>query len=257
MIVLELVLGLAVGAVMGGLGGGGSVLTVPLLVYALDLAPREATTASLLIVGTTAVVGAVGHTRTGTTDWRVGVLLAAAGVPGALVGSHLSGRLSPDALLLSFAAVLLLAAGLTLRSAAPEVPSGGGGTAVRTRARTSATTRLVLAGLGVGLLTGLLGVGGGFVVVPVLVVGLRMPMAPAVGTTLVVVAVNSFVALAARAGSEVFVWHVVVPFAAAAIVGSLVGQRLAGRLTGPALTRAFAGLLVVVAGYVVVRVTAG
>lgn len=113
--------------------------------------------------------------------------------------------------------------------------------------------RVVVAGLGIGFLTGFLGVGGGFVVVPVLVVLLHIPMPTAVGTSLLVISLNSAVALAARAGHDSFQWQVIAPFALAAVVGSLAGKRVADRLSAGALTFSFAVLLVVVAVYVAGR----
>jgi uncharacterized membrane protein YfcA len=273
-------LGLLIGLSLGALGGGGSILTVPALVYLLGLSAQEATTASLVIVGVTAAAGSIGHARSGHTRWGAGVLLAAVGVPASLLGTTLNRRVDPDVLLLSFAALMLVAAvGMLVRSRTsgrgapspadePELAgdartSGGTLTAARpASARRSGTRvahalRLTVAGLGVGFLTGFLGVGGGFVVVPVLLVLLSTPMPVAVGTSLLVISLNSAVALAARAGSGDFAWNVIVPFTAAAVAGSLTGKRVADRVKPNKLTVAFAVLLVAVAVYVAVRAMLG
>jgi len=258
-------LGLLMGLVIGALGGGGSILTVPALVYALGMSAQEATTASLVIVGLTATVSAVGHARSGHTRWRSGLLLAAVGVPASLVGTHFNRLVDENALLLAFAALMLVAAaGMLIRSgddtgADPQnqdvdrTPPRGEGTAADLRRGGRATLPTIAAGLGIGALTGFFGVGGGFAIVPVLVVALHVPMTAAVGTSLLVIALNSAVALAARAGQGNFDWQVIVPFTAAAVIASLVGQRVADQLPGRSLTRAFAALLVLVAGYVGVR----
>jgi uncharacterized membrane protein YfcA len=273
-------LGLLIGLSLGALGGGGSILTVPALVYLLGLSAQEATTASLVIVGVTAAAGSIGHARSGHTRWGAGVLLATVGVPASLLGTALNRRVDPDVLLLSFAALMLVAAvGMLVRSRSssreapspteqPEAPGDaatGGGTltaarptsARRSRTRVAHALRLAVAGLGVGFLTGFLGVGGGFVVVPVLLVLLSTPMPVAVGTSLLVISLNSAVALAARAGSGDFAWDVIVPFTAAAVAGSLAGKRVADRVNPNKLTVAFAVLLVAVAVYVAVRAVLG
>jgi len=262
-------LGLLIGLVIGALGGGGSILTVPALVYALGLDAQEATTGSLVIVGLTAAVAAVGHARSGHTRWRSGFLLAAVGVPASLLGTYLNRLVDENVLLLAFAALMLVAAaGMLIRSGdddgtdAPDrdvdrdvdsTPPRGAGKWARVRCSVKTTLPTIAAGLGIGALTGFFGVGGGFVIVPVLVVALHVPMTAAVGTSLLVVALNSAVALAARAGQGNVDWEVIAPFTAAAMIASLAGQRVADRLPGRLLTRAFAVLLVLVACYVGVR----
>lgn len=276
MLAAALGLGLLVGALIGALGGGGSVLTVPLLVFALGLTAQEATSGSLVIVGLTAAVASVSHARSGGTRWTTGLSLAAAGVPASVLGTHLNARVDQGVLLLAFAALMLVsAAGMVLRSAhehdgphpparTPLPPAGTGAattTAIRptgTLRTTSGMVRLVAGGLVLGFLTGFLGVGGGLLAVPVLVLALDLPMAAAVGTSLLVIALNSAVSLAARAGAGTHVpWEIVAPFTGAAIGGSLLGKRIAVRLPTAALTRAFAVLLVVVALYVGARALLG
>ncbi len=274
-------LGLLIGLTLGALGGGGSILTVPVLVFLLGMSPQEATTASLVIVGVTAVAATVGHARSGHTRGGYGVLVAALGVPASLLGTRLNRQVDPDVLLLAFAGLMLVAAtGMLLRArAAGRRQRDRDGNATATREKRGTATgqgtaltlertwtdtapprrtidqagTLTLGALLIGFLTGFLGVGGGFVVVPVLVLLLRLPMPVAVGTSLLVIGLNSAVALAARAGAGSFDWDVIVPFTAAAIAGSLAGKRVADRIRPNTLTVAFAVLLVAVAVYVATR----
>ncbi len=251
MLLAAAALGLLMGLVIGALGGGGSILTVPALVYVLGLTAQEATTASLVIVGLTATVACVDHARRGQTRWRVGLLLGAVGAPASVLGTHLNARVGENPLLLAFS-VLMLAAAAGMLARSNHEDDEDDDCPAPTTARPQ-TARTVAAGLAIGALTGFFGVGGGFVIVPALVVALHFPMVTAVGTSLLVIALNSGVALVARAGQGHFDWDVIVPFTAAAVVAALFGQRLADRLPGRSLTRAFAVLLVLVAGYVAVR----
>ncbi len=263
MLVAALGFGLAIGLVLGALGGGGSVLTVPVLVFALGMRAQDATTASLVIVGITAAVAAAGHARSGNTQWGYGLLLAAAAIPTSVLATRLNRLVNENVLLLAFAALMLIAAaGILMRSRDHEPHDGAtsgsasGPSTVLTRTAPGATAqslRVLVAGLLIGALTGFFGVGGGFVIVPVLVVGLGFAMSAAVGPSLLVIALTSAVALAARAGHGNVDWAVIVPFTSAALLGSLSGQRLAVRLPAQALTRAFAVLLVLLAVYVGVR----
>lgn len=266
MILAALGLGLLIGLAMGALGGGGSILTVPALVFVLGLSAQEATTASLVIVGVAAATASLSHARSHHTRWGAGSLLALLGLPASLLGTVLNRRVDPNVLLLCFALVMLLAAiGMlartrTLSRGRTPVPSASGPSdtgvpaeASAARSRPVYALRLGAAGLGIGFLTGFLGVGGGFVVVPVLVVLLGIPMPTAVGTSLLVISFNSAVALGARAGHGSFVWEVIAPFTLAAVAGSLAGKRVADRLNASTLTVSFAALLTAVAGYVAVR----
>lgn len=258
MLLAALGLGAVIGLVLGALGGGGSVLTVPALVFALGLTAQAATTASLVIVGITAVVAAVGHARSGHVQWRSGLLLAAAGVPASLAGTALNRLVEESVLLLAFSALMLIAAvGMLIQP--PKTGADTDGQAApgdETRARRLWLCILV-AGLLIGSLTGFFGVGGGFVIVPVLVVALGFPIAIAVGTSLVVIALNAAVALAARIGQADLDWAVIAPFTAAAVLASLGGTRLAEGLPAKTLTRGFVVLLVLIAVYVAVRAVLG
>ncbi|MFD5328601.1 sulfite exporter TauE/SafE family protein [Streptomyces sp. NPDC127092] len=230
--------GAVVGLALGALGGGGSVLAVPALVYVLGLTPAAAATASLLIVLGTSATALYGHARDGQVRWRTGALFAAAGVLPAAAGGLLSARLPEPLLTLGFAVVAAVAAVRMVRRA----PAGEGERRVRRSGPAVAG-----AGAGLGAVTGVLGVGGGFLTVPALVQVVGLRMRPAVGTGLLVVAVNALVALLARAGaagSAVPVdWAVVAPFAGAAVLAAWDGRRLASRVPADTLRRAFGFVL--------------
>ncbi|WP_030269136.1 sulfite exporter TauE/SafE family protein [Streptomyces sp. NRRL B-24484] len=232
--------GAVVGLALGALGGGGSVLAVPALIYLLGLAPAQATTASLLIVTVTSVSALVGHAREGHVRWRTGALFAAAGLVPAAVAGLLSARVPQPVLTGAFALVAGAAAVRMLRPGAPG------------RCEPSAP-RAAGAGAGLGALTGLLGVGGGFLAVPTLVGVLAFEMRAAVGTSLLVISANSMASLAGRAGTAGGLdWAVVAPFAGAALLAARDGRRLAHRLSGPVLQRTFAVLLLAVAAFMLV-----
>lgn len=238
-------LGLLVGVALGSLGGGGSILTVPALVYLLGQSPMVATTASLIIVGLTSLVGLIPHHRRGNVRLGRGAIFGVLGVLGSFLGARLAVGIPSEWLLSAFALLMLFVAAMMWRrqrrtKPAEPAPSEG---AVR-------PLRLVLAATGVGLLTGLFGVGGGFAVVPALVLVLGLSMPVAVGTSLLVIALNSATALAFRLGNGVELdWAVIGGFTVFAVVGSLLGSRITARLSPRMLTRAFVVMLVAVALY--------
>ncbi len=267
-VTVAVVVGLLVGLSMGTLGGGGSILTVPVLVYLLGMDTVEATTGSLIIVGITAVFGVLAHRRDGNVRLLQGLVFGAIGIAGAVAGTHLALRVSPDVLLAGFSVLMLAVAALMLtRRRVPVTGSGSGDEregigvdepvisfAPRFRCSCPRAAKVVLAALAVGLMTGFFGVGGGFMVVPALVLVLNFPMPAAVGTSLLVIAVNTATALVARAGTGVDVdWAIIGPFTVAAVVGSLLGARIATRARPGTLRIAFAVLITVVGMYTAAR----
>jgi len=240
-------LGLVVGLALGSLGGGGSIMTVPALVYLLGQTPAAATTGSLIIVGLTALIGAVPHYRRGRVHLLGGIAFGVVGIAGSFAGSRLAAGVPSAVLLTAFAALMLVVAVLMWRRLR-RTPTASVSSVARIR-----PVPLVLAATGVGLLTGFFGVGGGFAVVPALVLALGLEMPTAVGTSLVVIALNSASALASRLGNGVSLdWAVVGGFALFAIAGSLLGARVTERVSARTLTRAFVVMLVAVAAYMAV-----
>jgi uncharacterized membrane protein YfcA len=241
-LILALIAGAVVGLALGALGGGGSVLAVPALIYLLGFTPAAATTASLLIVTATSLTALYAHARAGHVRWKAGAAFAAAGVLPAALAGNAAARLPEAALTVAFAGVAALAAAAMLRPAATALAGDG---AVRRRKTAGSAAG---AGAGLGALTGLLGVGGGFLAVPALVTVLAFEMQAAVSTSLLVVSANSLASLATRSGAAVSLdWAVIAPFGASAILGAWDGKRLAAKVSGPRLQRLFALVLLAVA----------
>lgn len=256
-------LGFLIGLSLGALGGGGSILAVPALVYGAGQAPRDATTTSLLLVGIAALVGMVNHWKAGRVQVRTGLTFGLIGIGGSIAGSALNRQIDPNVLLLMFAGLVCIAA-WRMVTGCPTCTRVGELTALRqaTQAerqpidwRSAITTfaTVLAAGTAVGFLTGLFGVGGGFVIVPVLALVLELPMPQAIGTSLLVIAVNSAVALSSRLATSSIDWGVTLPFVVAAIGGVVTGGRVADRLDAKRSLRWFAALLVAVAIYTAAR----
>jgi len=252
-------LGLLIGLSLGALGGGGSILAVPALVYAAGQSPKGATTTSLILVAITSVIGIAPHWRARRVRVVPGVLFGLAGVGGSLLGSHWNKAADPDVLLLAFSGVMVAAGVAMLRrtrrqaaaSADPTNPAAPISTTVRANPRTIA--KVLTAGSCVGLLTGFFGVGGGFVIVPALVLALGFTMPEAVGTSLLVITINSAVALATRLHGGAIEWGTVIPFTVASLIGVVIGGRLAGSRNSTSLQKWFVGLLFAVAAYTAVK----
>ncbi len=257
MIGLAVVAGLLIGASLGALGGGGSILTVPALVYLLGQSAHQATTTSLMVVGTAAAVGALAHARGGRVRLKSGTTFGVLGIAGSYAGSRASAAVPASVLLAGFGLLMLAVAVMMIlrrrgqaqhaqaQHAQGAVPAGGARHAILVGA----------AATGVGLITGFFGVGGGFVVVPTLVLVLGFDMPTAAGTSLVVIAVNSAVALAARAGHGGLTldWALIGVFTGAAVIGALAGGSLAGHTSPQRLSTAFTLLVLIVAGYTLTR----
>jgi uncharacterized membrane protein YfcA len=262
-------LGFLIGVSLGAFGAGGSILAVPALVYAAGQDPKAATTSSLFLVGSAAFVGMASHYRAGRVRVRVGLAFGATGIGGAVAGSALNRHLDPDALLLGFSGLVLLAAWRMLvgcptctkvgeaRELHATAARREGPLLVGTKLGTGQTIAVLLAGLAVGFLTGLFGVGGGFVVVPALTLLLKLPMPDAIGTSLLVVGVNAVAALATRLATTSIDWAITGPFTIAAVVGVLTGGRIANRLDPHRSLRSFSALLVGVAVYTAIRAASG
>ena len=244
-LVVVLALGLVIGALLGLLGGGGSILAVPVLVYAAGLPLAEAVPTSLLVVGITSAGAVLPRLR--QVQWRLAAIFGATGSAAAFAGTALNRLLDPSVVLIGFAVVMVGAALRMLRS--PDDVGGscalpGGGVNWR-----SCLPKAAASGVAVGFFTGLFGVGGGFLIVPALTLLLGLPMATAAATSLVVIAVNSAAAFAAHLGDTTVDWPTAAAFTVAAVVGSVIAGRLAARLPGDKVRRWFAYLVLAVATY--------
>jgi uncharacterized protein len=235
-------LAVLIGVALGMLGGGGSILTVPVFVYVMGFDPKDAIAMSLPVVGTTSLVGALGHWRDGNVDRRAVAVFGPLAMLGAVAGAKLATRVSGTFQLVLLGVVMLAAGILMLGDRGPvgdatTPPTGG-------RRRYAI---LAAAGLAVGTLTGLVGVGGGFLIVPALVLFSGVPMKRAIGTSLLVISLSTTTALAAYHGQATISWRVVALFTALAVVGALVGTRAARRVPARQLRRAFGALVLALA----------
>ena len=248
-VLIALPFGLVIGLAVGALGGGGSVLAVPVLVYVLDTPVPDATTASLAVVVAGALAGGAAHARRQSVCWPHAASFTLAALPGLVAGTVVADLMGDRAVLGAFALVMLVASRAIWQKGDEKDPDD-----TWEGRRTCPPLRLPrdgVAGAGVGFLTGLFGVGGGFLIVPTLAVGLAFTMRTAIGTSLAIIASTSAIGLIAHLllGRTIPV-DLTVALALPCMVGSLVGYSIAGRLPQPALARAFAVLLIAVGAYV-------
>lgn len=265
---LSLIFGAVVGLSLGLTGGGGAIFAVPLLIYGLGLPAREAVGVSLAAVGATSLVGFLHRWRLGQVEFRTGLLFAVAGMLGAPIGSWIAGLL-PEALLLSLFAGLMAVVAIRLWQQAsrpvtepstcstseyqdgPTCQRGATGALILT---SRCAVLLLIVGVLTGILSGLFGVGGGFVIVPALVLFSGMPIHRAVGTSLLVIALVSVSGVASHlwAGRAISP-EVTGSFVLSGVAGLFAGQQIGRRLSGPVLQKVFAGAILAVAAFVVVR----
>ncbi len=231
MIVLTIGLAVFVGVALGLLGGGGSILTVPLLAYVAGMDAKQAIATSLLVVGVTSAIGAISHARAGRVQWRTGLIFGAAGMAGAYGGGLLARFIPGSVLLIGFAVMMIATAIAMLR--------GRKNIEVTDQAHRMPVPKIVAEGLIVGLVTGLVGAGGGFLVVPALALLGGLPMPVAVGTSLIVIAMKSFAGLGGYLSSVQIDWAVAGAVTAAAVVGALLGARLTAKVDPDALRKSF------------------
>jgi uncharacterized membrane protein YfcA len=244
-VVSSLLLSGVIGLSLGIFGGGGSILAVPMLVLVTQLAPAAAVGTSLAMVGTTSLIASYAHHRRGQVKFNVALLFGLSGVVTAFLGAKLTGLVSGSVIMRAFAALMLLVGVGMLFS------KGRMGTAKanapRGRSRPMAS---VLAGAVVGLVTGFLGVGGGFLVVPALIAFAGLDMREAVGTSLLVIAINSAAGFVGHLGGGQLNAGLITLLTTAAVVGALAGERVARQVSTTKLRRGF-GLIVIVVGVTV------
>ena len=231
MIVLTIGLAVFVGVALGLLGGGGSILTVPLLAYVAGMDAKQAIATSLLVVGVTSAIGAVSHARAGRVQWRTGLIFGAAGMAGAYGGGLLARFIPGSVLLIGFAVMMIATAIAMLR--------GRRNIEATDEVHRMPVPKILAEGLVVGLVTGLVGAGGGFLVVPALALLGGLPMPVAVGTSLIVIAMKSFAGLGGYLSSVQIDWAVAGAVTAAAVVGALLGARLTAKVDPDALRKSF------------------
>lgn len=240
---IAVTLAIAIGVVMGMLGGGGSILAVPALTMLLHFAPKEAVVISLSVVAIASTAGAAGAFVRGTLPLAAGLTVGAAATAGALVGGSAGANLADSTQLRLLGAVMLAAAVLMFWRPAVS----------RTSVERPSTGVMLALGFPVGILTGLIGVGGGFLIVPALVIVAGLPMREAASASLVVMAMAATSGLAAYLGHTPLALSFIVPFALLAAAGAVTGGLIAHRLPQHRLQQAFAGTLLVLGSYVLIR----
>lgn len=239
---LDILLGFGIGLTLGLLGGGGSILTVPALVYLVGQSPQAAVTASLVIVGANSAMGAFMHRSQGTLNWKVALIFGGSGMATAYLAAGWSKALPSGVLMILFAVLMLIVGTfMMLRPTPVGNEEGGRGWLVT-----------VLSGAGVGLLTGFLGVGGGFLIVPALVLLVGLSFRQAVGTSLVVIAMNSLAGFMGHLHGPPLDIRVVVIFVTAGLTGALVGARLTRFVQPEHLRKAFAVFVIGLAIFLLV-----
>jgi len=260
MVILAAALALFIGAAVGLLGGGGSILTTPLLVYVVDWPAKQAITASLLVVAITSLFGLIAHARAGRVRWNTGLIFGVAGMVGAFIGGQV-GALLPGALLLAAFSVMMGVTAVAMIRGRKQVKGHGPHKGLP-------LFRIIFDGLIVGLVTGLVGAGGGFLVVPALALLGGLPMPNAVATSLLVVAMKSFAgffgyALSFGGDSLVSIntatttidngttiWPITALVTAMAVIGALVGSRVVGKIHPDKLRKGFGWFVLVMAVFI-------
>jgi hypothetical protein len=239
---LALLLAVLIGLSLGTLGSGGSIITMPVLVYVAGVPAHTAVGMSLVIVGVTAAAGSWLQSRRWGLDARAAGIFAVTGAAGAYGGAHLTPLVSGRTLMLVFAGLMLLAGWRMLASrgaaAAPRACHVG---------------RCAAVGLALGVLTGFLGIGGGFLIVPALVLAAGLDMKRAVPTSLAIIACNAAGGLAGQLGHAAFDWGLTGAFLASALVGMAAGTAVAGRVSSEGLRRAFAWAVIVLGATIAAR----
>jgi hypothetical protein len=262
--ILAILAGTATGVVLGLFGSGGSIIATPALLYLLDVDPKSAIAMSLGIVAVTATIAALDNWKRGNVDVSVAAVFGLFGVAGTYAGARL-GVVTPVAIQLTvFALVMYAAAWRMLKPVRLAVPASGYASVSGNAAALPCTglfspcmAHMALHGIGVGVLTGFVGVGGGFLIVPALVLLSRIPMKIAVGTSLAIVAAKSYAGFAGYMGAVPIDWALMGGFTAVTVVASFAGTRIAHRFSQDTLKRAFAVFLLFVATYILLKSVIG
>lgn len=242
---LAAVLSLLIGVSLGLLGGGGSILTVPILVYILGIGAKEAIATSLVVVGTTSAFALIPHARAGNVSWKTGVTFGVAGMVGAYLGGLGAGWLSGQTLMILFALMMVVTAAAMFRGRKEPEPDA--------EPHEHPVWRIVVDGLVVGAVTGLVGAGGGFLVVPALVLLGGLDMRQAVGTSLLVIAMKSFAGYLGHASHVHIDVNLTALVATSAVFGSFLGGAFAQRIPQQVLRQGFAGFVLVMGALQLVK----
>lgn len=242
MATLGLLLASLIGVSLGLLGGGGSILAVPILVYVVGMAAKPAIATSLIVVGTTSLIGSLQHLRAANVDIRTALIFGIVSMAGSYTGGRFASLLS-DTFQLGFFALVMVAASVAMFRSSIDDGS-----------RPVHLALVVLSAAGVGLLTGLVGVGGGFLIVPALVLAAGIPMKRAVGTSLVVIAMNSAAAYVAYSEHVSLDWRYTAAFTACALAGVVAGSAMIASVPQLVLKRAFAMFIAGIGTFILIEI---
>lgn len=234
-----LFLALLVGLSLGLLGGGGSVLTVPILVYSAQLEAKEAIGMSLAIVGVTTIIGSISHYKNNNINIKLAIIFSLFAIPGTFLGSYLGTLISGDMQLLIFAIVMVFAASFMLKDR-KEIENQD------TKINYPLT---VLSSFFVGTMTGLIGVGGGFLIVPALMFFTKTDMRKSVGTSLIIISINSFFGFISYMQIIQIKWDILMQFVVASIIGILIGSSLVHKIPQAKLKKGFAIFLILMGAF--------
>jgi len=239
--IVAYLLSLLIGVVLGMLGGGGAILTLPMLVYVAGIEPKAAIATSLFVVGSTSVVGAFTNARSRSIDWKVGLSFSGAAMIGAFAGGRLA-AVVPAAVLLGLFAILMLVTAVAMLRGRPNPPAPTRGLGLH---------RILALGVAVGALSGLVGAGGGFLIVPALTLFAGLTMRRAIGTSLLVIALQSFAGFAGHAGHVALDWGLISVVSGASVIGVLVGSLAGQNVPATTLRRGFAWLVLAMGLFVI------
>lgn len=246
MLVIAIIASLIMGSILGLLGGGGSILAVPILVYLVGLETKAAIAASLLVVGTTSAFAAISHYRAGNVVVRTGAVFGVFAMGGAYIGGSLARFVPGSVLLMLFAGLMLITAVAMLR----KKSTGSEEEAEPAEAKKLPILKIGAEGLIVGAVTGLVGAGGGFLVVPALAILGGLPMRKAIGTSLMVITMKSFAGFAGYAGFVELNYSLVGAFVVAAVLGTFIGAWATRFIEAARLRQAFAYFVLVMGAFI-------
>lgn len=247
MTIIALLLSTLIGVALGLLGGGGSILTTPILIYALGVETKPAIATSLIVVGVTSIAGVIQHARAGNVVWRTGLTFGLAGMAGAYAGGFVANWFSDTVLMVLFGLMMLATSVAMFRGRKEPDPHAA--------AHDHPLWKVIVEGVLVGVVTGLVGAGGGFLVVPALALLGGLPMKKAVGTSLMVIAMKSFAGYAGHAAHVEIDLGLAAMVSTAAVLGSFAGSALAGSIPPATLRRGFAVFVLVMACFVLFQQT--
>lgn len=250
---LTLSLAIIIGLLLGLLGGGGSILTVPMLVYLLHVEPKLAIVTSFVVVGVSSLMALIPHARRGSVCWKSGLFFGLAGMVGAFGGGRMAVQFSGDLLMSLFGLISLFTGLLMLRGKRADAKTAAVAQPTSVCPIQVPFFRVLFDGFFVGGLTGMVGVGGGFMIVPALTLLVGLPMQGAVGTSLLIIAMNALAGLSGYSQHVALDWQLTGLVTAGAISGSAVGGWVSAYIKPAALRRAFGIMVIGVAGYVLTQ----